>query len=216
MEFAAPHVAGLNPRPMWRFFKGIVFTLLLAAATAAAVVLWRSQDPLYTAQEWATGPRYGQYDALIADLAAKHGIEPLLLKAVIWRESAFRADKVGADGERGLMQVGEAAAQDWAKAERIETFTSTDLFDPKTNLEAGAWYLRKALDRWQGRDKPVVFALAEYNAGRRRVDRWLEETRLGDKANADDLLGMIDFPTTRKYVEEILRRKLFYEERGRR
>ena len=179
-------------------------------------MLWRSQDPLYTAQEWAGGQRYWQYDALIADLAAKHGIEPRLLKAVIWRESAFQSDKVGADGERGLMQVGEAAAQDWAKAEHIETFLTTDLFDAKTNIEAGAWYLRKALEHWKERDRPVVFALAEYNAGPRRVARWLEETRLGDKADADDLLGTIDFPSTRRYVEDILARRKIYAERPHR
>ena len=202
--------------PMWRLFKIFVFTLLLAAATAAGIVLWRSQDPLYTAQEWLAGGRYARYDTLIADLAEKHGLDPLLLRSVVWRESAFHTDKIGSAGERGLMQVGEAAAQDWAKAEKIETFTTTDLFDAKTNMEAGTWYLRKALDRWQARDRPEVFALAEYNAGRRRVDRWLEETRLGDKANGDDLLGAIDFPTTRKYVEEILRRKNFYKEQQHR
>jgi soluble lytic murein transglycosylase len=201
---------------MWHFLKCIVITLCLAAVTAAAIALWRSPDPLYTVQEWAAGQRYFQYDALIADLAAKHGLDRLLLKAVIWRESGFVADKVGKSGERGLMQVGEAAAQDWAKAERIETFTSTDLFDPKTNVEAGAWYLRKALEHWKERDHPTVFALAEYNAGRRRVDRWVEETRLGDKANADDLLGTIDFPSTRRYIEDILARHKMYTEREQR
>jgi soluble lytic murein transglycosylase len=200
---------------MWRFLKCIVLTFLLAALAAVAVVLWRAPDPLYTAQQWAAGQRYWQYDPLIADLAARHGLDPLLLKAVIWRESGFVADKVGTSGERGLMQVSEAAAQDWAKAERIETFTNTDLFDAKTNVEAGAWYLRRALEYWKERDNPVVFALAEYNAGRRRVDRWVEETRLGGKANADDLMGTIDFPSTRRYIEDILARRKLYAERER-
>jgi soluble lytic murein transglycosylase len=201
---------------MWRFLRGTVLTLLLAAATAAGIVLWRSADPLYTVQEWGAGQRYWQYDPLIGNIAAKHGLDPLLLKAVIWRESAFHADKVGTSGERGLMQVGEAAASDWAKAERIEAFTNTDLFDAKTNLEAGAWYLQRALERWKDRDHPAVFALAEYNAGRSRVDRWLLETRLGEHANADDLLGTMDFPSTRRYIEDILARQKMYQQRERR
>lgn len=199
---------------MWRFLRGLLYTLVFSAFTAACVVLWLSADPLYTVQEWTTGARFWQYDAIIADVAKKHAIDPVLLKALVWRESAFQSDKVGASGERGLMQVGEAAARDWAKAEHVESFTPTDLFDPKTNLDAGAWYLRKGLDHWKDKDNPLIFALAEYNAGRTRVERWIVETNLGAKANAEDLSGAIDFPTTRKYIEEILRRKKFYEDRS--
>jgi len=195
---------------MWRFLQGLVLTLLFAAATAAGIALWRSPDPLFTAQQWAAGPRYWQYDALIAGLAARQGLDPHLLKAVIWRESAFVADKIGTSGERGLMQVGEAAASDWARAERVETFVPTDLFDPRTNLAVGGWYLARALERWKERDRPEVFALAEYNAGRSRVDRWIAETRLAEKANADDLIGAIDFPSTRRYIEDILARRAIF------
>jgi soluble lytic murein transglycosylase len=195
---------------MWRFLKGFVCTLLFAAATAAGIALWRSPDPLYTVQQWAAGSRYWRYYALIAEAAARHGIDPHLLKALVWRESAFHPDKIGTSGERGLMQVGEAAARDWAKAERVETFTPTDLFDPHTNTSAGAWYLARALERWKDRDRPEVFALAEYNAGRSRVDRWLAETRLAEQANADDLLGAMDFPSTRRYIEDILARRDMY------
>lgn len=201
---------------MWRFLKGLVLILLLAATTAAGIALWRSPDPLYTVHEWLASSRYRQYDALIADVAARNGLDPHLLKAVIWRESAFHADKVGTSGERGLMQVGEAAATDWAKAERIETFTPTDLFDARTNLAVGGWYLARALERWKQRDRPEVFALAEYNAGRSRVDRWIAETRLAEKANADDLIGTINFPGTRRYIEDILARRDLYAGRPQR
>jgi soluble lytic murein transglycosylase len=200
---------------MIRFFKRLIYLLLFSMATAAGLVLWLSPDPLYTVQEWTGGSRYWQYDALIHDIAQKHGVNPVLLKAIVWRESAFHPDKVGTSGERGLMQVGEAAADDWAKASKIETFVPTDLFDAKTNLDAGTWYLRRALERWKDKADPVPFALAEYNAGKTRVDRWIAETNLGAKADAHDLQSAIDFPTTRKYIEEIQRRQRFYEERGR-
>jgi len=61
----------------------------------------------------------------------------------------------------------------------------------------------------------VPFALAEYNAGRTRVDHWMASTGLGEKATADDLIAAIDFPTTRRYVQEIVRRYHSYQERGR-
>lgn len=197
---------------MARLLKRLLLALLLAALTAAAVVLWNSPDPAYTFQSWLALSRYTRYDTLIADIARKHDLDPLLVKAIAWRESAFHPEMIGTSGERGLMQVGEAAAQDWARVEKIETFMPTDLFDAKTNLEVGAWYFRKALDRWRQKDNPVPFALAEYNAGRVRVDRWVAETKRGEQASADDLLHAIDFPTTRKYIETIMARHRYYQE----
>ena len=198
---------------MARFFQRLLFAVLLAAPVAVGFTLWRSPDPTYTLYSWLAGSRYARYDALIADLAAKHGLDPLLVKAIVWRESAFHPEKVGTVGERGLMQVGEAAAQDWARAQKIETFAPTDLFDPKTNLEVGIWYFKRALDRWKEKQNPVPFALAEYNAGRMRVDRWVAETKQGSDADAEDLMQTIDFPTTRKYIEDITARHRFYRNR---
>ena len=43
------------------------------------------------------------------------------------------------------MQITENAAIDWARAEKIQTFVSSDLFDPKVNIEAGTWYLIEPL-----------------------------------------------------------------------
>jgi soluble lytic murein transglycosylase len=197
------------------FLKRLLLILALGALTAAGVLLWQSGDAFYTLQSWRGGTRFWDYDALIADTAAKHNLDPLLLKAIVWRESAFHTDKIGASGERGLMQVGDAAAQDWAKAGKIETFMPTDLFDAKTNLDVGAWYFKKALDRWKSKADPVPFALAEYNAGRSRVDRWIAESGRGETAEAADLLGAIDFPTTRRYVEDITARHRYYLKRGR-
>lgn len=200
---------------MFRFIRTLIFVTIFSALTAAGLLLWLSPDPLYTAQEWLGQGRFHEYDEAIREVAEKQGFEPELVKALVWRESAFHADKIGTSGERGLMQVGEAAAGDWAKSEKLETFVPTDLFDSRMNLEAGAWYLRRAMDHWKSKENPLPFALAEYNAGRTRVDRWIAATNMGDQANADDLMGAIDYPTTRSYVEEVTRRAQFYRDRGR-
>jgi soluble lytic murein transglycosylase len=196
---------------MARFLTRLLFAVALAAVVAAIVVLWTAPDPMYRLQSWLSASRYNRYDALIADLARKHGVEPSLVKAIAWRESAFQPDKVGTSGERGLMQVGDAAARDWARAMKIETFVPTDLFDPKTNIDAGSWYFKKALDRWKKKADPIPFALAEYNAGHMRVDRWIANSGRGDDATAADLLNAIDFPSTRKYIEDITGRYHFYQ-----
>ncbi len=217
---------------MVRLLQRLILVLLFAALAAAAWVLAQSPDPTYTLYSWVAGTRYSRYNALIADLANKHGIDPLLIKAIVWRESSFHPDKIGTVGERGLMQVGEAAAKDWVLANKIETFMPTDLFDPKTNVEVGTWYFKKALDRWSGKDDPVPFALAEYNAGRVRVDRWVAESKRGEvtarelmgrkkpatssepEVTAHGLMEAIDFPTTRRYIEDITARYRFYQDLG--
>jgi soluble lytic murein transglycosylase len=200
---------------MIRFFQKVILLAVFAALTWTGLALWTSPDPLYQLQSWLALGRYSAYDALISDAAEKRGLDPLLVKAMVWRESAFDPTKTGTSGERGLMQVGEAAAQDWAKAEKIETFVKTDLFDAKTNLDVGTWYLKKALDRWKAKETPLPFALAEYNAGRSRVDRWIEATGRGEEATADDLLRAMDFPSTRKYIGDITARQSFYKSGGR-
>ena len=91
---------------MLGFLKRLIFVLVLAAFTAASLLLWRSPDPLYTFDSWRAFGRFADYDLLIADTARKHDIDPMLVKAVIWRESGFHPDKMGTRGERGLMQVG--------------------------------------------------------------------------------------------------------------
>jgi soluble lytic murein transglycosylase len=179
--------------------------LLCAANVALAVVLWRSGDPSYRMQEMAALGRYSAYEEPIAAAAKKYGVDPLLVKAVVWRESRFSPTKVGTSGERGLMQVGEAAARDWAAAHKIEVFVFADLFDEKTNLEAGTWYLGRALERWKDRDKPVAFALAEYNAGHSRVEQWAANAK-----TARDMLRAAAGTGTRQYVDDVVSRYLHY------
>lgn len=196
---------------MFRLALKLILLLLLAVSVAIGWVLVRSDDPLYVVADWISMGRFQRYDALIADAARKNGVDPLLLKAVVWRESQFHPHKTGSSGERGLMQVSEAAARDWVRSHKVETFRPTDLFSPRTNLEIGSWYLKQKLIRWAAKDDPVPFALAEYNAGGRRVDRWIAETKLGQAATAADLRSRIDFPSTQAYVEAILKRQAYYE-----
>lgn len=196
---------------MFRFVRNVLLVLVMAAVAAGGIYVCTSPDPLYAFQEIAGYPRYHRYDALIRQVGAKYGVDPMLLKAVIWRESGFRPDKVGKNGERGLMQVTEAAASDWARQNKRPAFVPTDLFSPQVNIEAGAWYLKKALQRYAGKDDPATFALAEYNAGKSRVDKWVGDTNQGAGATAGDLRDSISFPGTRGYVDEIIERYHFYQ-----
>jgi soluble lytic murein transglycosylase len=192
-----------------RIFQSLVVVLLLAVNVALAVVLWRSGDPGYRLQELLAFGRYREHDELITRIATKQGVDPMLVKAVVWRESRFSPGKIGAAGERGLMQVGEAAAKEWAAAHKVEVFVYADLFDAKTNLEAGTWYLARALDYWKDRDDPLPFALAEYNAGRSRVEKWAV-----DGANAAEMLDQAARGSARHYVDDVISRYQNYRRLG--
>jgi peptidoglycan lytic transglycosylase len=199
---------------MIRFAFKFIICLLLAGGTGIGLLAWRSGDPIYTVYEWLSPARFQQYDQLILTVARNNELDPMLVKAVVWRESRFDSKKLGAAGERGLMQVSEIAAREWATENRIENFRPEDLFDPKTNVKAGAWYLHRAMIHWQKAHNPVPFALAEYNAGASRAQRWAG----GDGSqpiSASAFQKNIDFPGTKKYVESILERYRFYKTRGR-
>ena len=199
---------------MIRFFFKLVLCLLLALAAGFAYLALRSGDPVYTVYEWISPARFQQYDRLIRAVAAEHPLDPMLVKAVVWRESRFDPQKYGSARERGLMQVSEKAANEWARENKIDNFHVERLFDPKTNLEAGAWYLHRAFEHWGNQPDAMPFALAEYNAGASRAQRWGG----GDGAAAmpaRTFLNNINFPGTRKYVDSIIARYQFYKRRGR-
>lgn len=196
---------------MVRFFLKLILCGLIALAAGFGYLALRSGDAVYSLHEWVSPARFQQYDSIITSVAAEHRLDPMLVKAVVWRESRFDRDKYGSAGERGLMQVSGKAANEWARENRVENFRPDDLFDAKTNLKAGAWYLRRALDHWQTESDPVPFALAEYNAGASRAQRWVGAGGI----SASEFLAQVDFPATRKYVQSILDRYAFYKKRGR-
>ncbi len=205
------------------------FCALLFLAVVLVIGCWyvQSADPRYVATETIFWPRYHRYDDLITSISSRRGLDPMLVKALIWRESRFHPEKKGLSGERGLMQVGPAAASEWAKAEHPAGVTPDDLLDPRTNIEAGTWLLARALHRWQqSTNDPVPFALAEYNAGHSRVERWAADAETkehpspespppGAQVNGADLTTQIKIPSTRKYVETVEERLRFYKLRGR-
>jgi soluble lytic murein transglycosylase len=180
-------------------WKWWLFALIAAGGLLALFERWRS---------WGED----SHDTHILAASRKYGVEPALIKAVIWRESRFDPRVQGRVGEVGLMQLREAAASDWAKAEKTIFFHHHQLFDPAKNIQAGTWYLKKLLSRYTNADNPIPYALADYNAGRTHVLRW---NKGAASTNSAIFLSQIDFPTTRKYVVEVMARREHYKSRDK-
>lgn len=119
---------------------------------------------------------------LIAAVAASHRIDPLLLGAIVARESAGRADAVSAKGAVGLMQVMPATGR------ALGVTDPAQLRDPATSLVAGATYLKQMQARFGG---DLALTLAAYNAGPGAVARHR---------------GVPPYAETRGYVAAILAR----------
>src|SRR5213594_1723926 len=145
---------------MIRFLFKLLLCVMLALAAGFAYFAVLSGDPVYTFYEWMSPARFQQYDRLIRAVAVEHQLNPMLVKAVVWRESRFDPRKYGSHGERGLMQVTEKAANEWARENKIANFHVDLHFEPKTNLEASTWYLPRAVGHSKHKSDPLPFALA--------------------------------------------------------
>ncbi len=156
---------------------------------------------------WWYERRDHSQDIPILAAARRYGVEPALVKAVVWRESRFNPVRRGRAGEIGLMQIRESAAGDWSRAEHLPAFSPDALFDPATNTLAGSWYLQHLLKRYTQTDNPLAYALADYNAGRANVLKWQHGPAL---TNSQAFLDQIGFPGTRNYVKSVLQREQHY------
>jgi soluble lytic murein transglycosylase-like protein len=107
-----------------------------------------------------------------------HGLDPRLVAAVVQVESAFDGNAVSRKGAIGLMQL---------MPETAAVLAVDDPYDPDQNLRGGTAYLRRLLDRYDGR---LELALAAYNAGPEAVDRYG---------------GVPPYAETRDYVRRVLR-----------
>jgi soluble lytic murein transglycosylase-like protein len=97
------------------------------------------------------------YDTLIMQHSTKHGVDPLLVKAVMKAESNFNPYARSPKGAQGLMQL----MPDTAKLMSVD-----NPFDPDDNIKGGTKYLKFLDDMFQG---DMELMLAGYNAGPNRV-----------------------------------------------
>jgi hypothetical protein len=97
-------------------------------------------------------------DRIVRDAAARHDVDPALVKAVISTESGWNSQAVSRKGAVGLMQLIPGTAQ---------RFGVNNAFDPAQNVEGGTTYLKSLLDRYNG---DLSKSLAAYNAGEHAVD----------------------------------------------
>jgi len=117
-------------------------------------------------------------DRGVSRAAVKYNLSENLIKGVIKAESGHNPRALSSAGAQGLMQLMPATARELG----VE-----DTFDIEQNIDGGARYLRKMIDRYDG---DVAKALAAYNAGPGTVDRFK---------------GNVPYRETIAYVDRVLK-----------
>ena len=106
-----------------------------------------------------------QVGDIIRDEAQAQGVPVALALAVAWQESGWRPEVVSRAGAVGVMQLTPATA-DWVASTMLGH--GIQLYDARSNVEAGVRLLRHYLDRYHG-DRSL--ALAAYYQGQTAADR---------------------------------------------
>ncbi len=147
--------------------------------------------------------------APLADTARRTGLEPALLMALARQESGFAPRARSPAGARGLTQLMPATARSLARRHRLPFSALRLEHDPAYQLDLAARYLRELLDRF---GDPAA-ALAAYNAGPARVQRWIKafgDPRRMDRHARLDWIERIPYAETRNYVQRVLEGAVVY------
>jgi len=174
-----------------RHIRGIVPDYLWLPREAAPRRFWELAFP------------FPYRDAIFRE-ARKHGLDPLLMAALIRQESEFDKDAVSPSGAIGLMQVMPATGRELGRRLRMKPVTRRSLHDPSLNLALGAYYLARQIELRGG---SVEETLAAYNAGPTRIPLWKE---WGEFREPSEFVETIPLAQTRDYVQIILRNRELY------
>jgi hypothetical protein len=115
------------------------------------------------------------YGEIISAMSEAHGVDPMLVRALIQVESNYQARARSRKGAMGLMQLMPSTAR---------VYNVRNPFDPTANIEAGIKHLKSLIDRYG-----TELALAAYNAGEGAVAKFN---------------GIPPYRETRNYVSRIL------------
>ena len=136
-------------------------------------------------------------------------LDKYVVAGLIRQESEFNPTARSRSNARGLMQLLPSTARLVARGvsdRNARRYALAKLYRPEVNLVYGTTYLRQMLDRFDG---TVEYALASYNAGPHRVDKWLKESNFQEPA---EFVESIPFTETREYVQAVLRGAAMYRQ----
>ena len=99
-------------------------------------------------------------NTVVNEASGRYRLDPDLVSSVIKAESGFNVHAVSRKGAQGLMQLMPGTASQLGVG---------NAFDAQANVDGGTKYLRELMEKY---NFDIVRALAAYNAGPQRVERF--------------------------------------------
>lgn len=132
--------------------------------------------------------------------------------AIARQESEFNYSAVSHAKAYGLMQMINATARSTARRHRIPYSRTRMTSDINYSANLGAHHLRDLLKDYNG---SYIMTCIAYNAGPRRVSRWIKKYGDPRKGEIDpiDFLESIPFSETRNYVQRVIENMQVYRAR---
>lgn len=170
--------------------------LLLIVFSLLAVIYFGSVSILKTLY-----PR--RYIEFVEIYSAENNLSEEFVYAVIECESGFDKNAVSYLDARGLMQIMPETFL-WLQEKRGEKLSEESIFEPETAIDYGCYFYGILL----GQFGDEATAVAAYHAGAGSVEEWLND----EKYSADGkTLSDIPYPSTKKYVDKVMRVKNIYQ-----
>ena len=139
-------------------------------------------------------------------------VEKELVYAVIKQESAFDSKAISRVGARGMMQIMPATANIVSKQLKLNYSKKRLTSDVQYNVSLGSYYLYSLIEDYDS----YLLALIGYNAGPRRVKRWIKKFGDPRKENVDydSWIEKIPIKETRLYVKIVLSNLQVYRQKN--
>ena len=141
---------------------------------------------------------------LANQVAKKNNVPKFFFQKLIQAESSFDPKAKSSKGAMGLGQLMPATAKELGL--RLKKDDSMDsVWNPKSNLDASARYLRKLFEKYTGQgileNEALNFAAGAYNAGMGNIGRAMDKL---DKVEKWDQVAEILHQITGKYSAETI------------
>ena len=139
-------------------------------------------------------------------------VEKELVYAVIKQESAFDPKAISRVGARGMMQIMPATASKVSKEMKLSYSKNRLTSDVRYNIQIGSYYLYTLIEDYDS----YLLALVGYNAGPRRINRWIKKFGDPRKENIDAVSWIENIPIkeTRLYVKIVLSNLQVYRQKN--
>ena len=153
---------------MYRVLKNFIIIYLFISIAFPQNL--KSSDLTSFLEELETIINYNEkaeIEKIILKMSKIYNISPSFIKAVIRTESNFEPNSVSCKGAKGLMQLMDNTAF-------IYGVTSDDIFNIRTNIEAGCMHIDYLLKKY---NDPKL-ALIAYNAGGKWANRYKHDNKI--------------------------------------